>query len=284
MPHPRPHRCGIAAAALAAVVLPQQVSAQVADVGAIPVAEASATETWRFTVGLGAAVFPDYAGSNNYTVGVLPRLRAEKGTYNVDVYGPLISSNVLPSRTWQFGPAGQYIRGSLCNSNDNVVNNMHCLSDSFMFGAGGGYTFRLSEASRLTPKARLLFDVTGASDGYTFEPQIEYGHRLSPKWQALGVANLLVSSDGFQSYYFGIDSPQARRSGLRRYNADGGVQQFGLTAIGRYSIDASWSIDLLGRYQRLVGDAADSPLVNGTSDSRGDANQFTVGVVGAFHF
>jgi hypothetical protein len=31
-----------------------------------------------------------------------------------------------------------------------------------MLGAQAAYNFRLTEASRLSPKARMLFDVTGA--------------------------------------------------------------------------------------------------------------------------
>ena len=78
--------------------------------------------------------------------------------------------------------------------------------------------------------------------------------------------------------------PQSRQSGLKTYNADGGVQQFGFTAVGSYNATESIRVDLIGRYQRLGGDAADSPLVDGTSNSRGDANQFIFGVIGAYTF
>ena len=81
-----------------------------------------------------------------------------------------------------------------------------------------------------------------------------------------------------------MTGPQSRQSGLKTYNADGGVQQFGFTAVGSYNATESIRVDLIGRYQRLVGDAADSPLVDGTSNSRGDANQFIFGVIGAYTF
>ena len=191
---------------------------------------------------------------------------------------------MLPTQTWQLGPAGQFIKGDRCNSSDNTVNDMKCQSDAFMLGAQAAYNFRLSETSRLSPKARMMFDVTGANDGYTFEPLVEYANRLSKSWAFLLQGNLIVGSENYEDYYFGVTGPQSRQSGLKTYNADGGVQQFGFTAVGSYNATESIRVDLIGRYQRLVGDAEDSPLVDGTSNSRGDANQFIFGVIGSYTF
>jgi outer membrane protein len=260
-------------------------SAQVADVGGTAAAdEETAPETWRFTIGLGAAIVPDYVGSDDYTIAALPKLRAEKAPYYADLTGPFLSSNVLPSQTWQLGPAGQFIKGDRCNSSDNTVNNMKCQSDAFMLGAQAAYNFNLAETSRLSPKARMLFDVSGANDGYTFEPLVEYAQRLSRSWGLLLQSNVIIGSGDYEDYYFGVTGPQSRRSGLKTYNADGGVQQFGFTAVGTYNVTETIRVDLVGRYQRLVGDAADSPLVDGTSNSRGDANQFIFGAIGAYTF
>ena len=259
--------------------------AQVADVGGTAdVEEVTAAQVRRFTVGLGAAIVPDYVGSDNYTIAALPTLRAEKGPYYADLTGPFLSSNVLPTQTWQLGPAGQFIKGDRCNSSDNTVNNMKCQSDAFMLGAQAAYNFRLTEASRLSPKARMLFDVTGANDGYSFEPLVEYANRLSKSWAFRLQGNFIVGSENYENYYFGVTGPQSRQSGLKTYNADGGVQQFGFTAVGSYNVTESIRVDLIGRYQRLVGDAQDSPLVDGTSKSRGDANQFIFGVIGSYTF
>ncbi len=56
-------------AALAGVVcMAAPAPAQVADVGGTAdVEEPAPAQVWRFTVGLGAAVVPDYAGSDDYT-------------------------------------------------------------------------------------------------------------------------------------------------------------------------------------------------------------------------
>jgi outer membrane scaffolding protein for murein synthesis (MipA/OmpV family) len=280
-------RNAVAAATMAVATLAAPAWAQVADVGGTASVDAQdkvPAANWRFTLGLGAALVPDYVGSDDYEVAVLPKLRAQKGPYYADLTGPLMTSNVLPSDTWQLGPAGQFIKGGRCNSSDNTVNDMRCQSDAFMLGAMAGSRFRLTDDSSLTPRARMLFDVTGANEGFTFEPQLEYARRLSTDWALLLQGNLIVSSDNYANYYFGVSGPQSQQSGLDTYNAEGGIQQFGFTAIGRYNITKAWSLDLIGRYQRLVGDAQDSPLVDGTGNSRGDPNQFIFGLVGAYTF
>jgi outer membrane protein len=274
----------VAATVVGAAVQAGSATAQIADIGDTEAADKhSAQKAWRYTVGFGPAVVPDYVGSDDYTVGLAPKLRAEKAAYFVDVTGPLITSNVLPTQTWQLGPAAQYIKGGRCNSNDNVVNDMNCQADAFMLGGMGGYNYSLSDVSRLSAKLRMMFDITQANEGYTVEPLVEYGHRISNSWGLLLQGNLLVGSENYQDYYFGVSGPQSRQSGLREYGADGGVQQFGFTAVGSYDATDRIRLDLVGRYQRLVSDAEDSPLVDG-QNGRGDPNQFIFGLIASYSF
>lgn len=260
------------------------VRAQVADVGDVPSPEPTKEESaWRFTAGLGIAILPDYVGSDDYTFSLLPKLRAQKEAYFVDVTGPYLTSNVLPSARWHLGPAAQFIKGGRCNVQDNAVNNMNCQSDAVMLGGIGGYNYPLTPQSMLAPKLRIMGDAAGANDGFSFEPMIDYQQRLSDSWGLLLRGNMIAGSDNYEDYYFGVSGPQSRSSGLRTYNADGGIQQLGLTAVGSYSLSDAIRFDLVGRYQRLVGDAEDSPLVDG-HNGRGDANQFIMGVIASYSF
>src|SRR3954447_4189675 len=65
-----------------------------------------------FTIGLGAAVAPDYEGSDDYKAVPLWNLRVGN-LYHPDTYvqllGPTLKSNFLPSDHWRLGVSGRYI-------------------------------------------------------------------------------------------------------------------------------------------------------------------------------
>ena len=70
-----------------------------------------------------------------------------------------------------------------------------------------------------------------------------------------------------------MTSGDASRSGLDTYDAHSGFKNVGVSASLTYALTPHWSLTGLASYERLLGDAADSPVV----DDRGSENQ----VVGA---
>lgn len=276
---------GLALAALTATVgasaTAQEFSIEGADTAVIGAADA---QTWRFKVGLGVAVVPDYVGSDTYTLVPLPKLQATKATYQVDLTGNKITSNVLPFANWQFGPSAQYLSSSRCSSDDNRVNDMNCLQSALMLGARAGYVFTVPSfvgEARIIPQLEFLGDISGANDGYTVEPRVVLAQPLNPQWTVAAVPSLLFGSEKYESYYFGVSGPQSRASGLRQYDAVGGLQQVSLLAAADWQFATSWSATFLARYARLTGDAEDSPLVDGPG-GRGDANQLAAGAYVAY--
>ena len=80
--------------------------------------------------------------------------------------------------------------------------------------------------------------------------------------------------------YFSIDASDAARSGLRQYNADAGIKDVAFGGTLTYGFSERWSISGLATYTRLVGDAADSPVVK----NAGDENQFFGGTLINYRF
>ncbi len=80
--------------------------------------------------------------------------------------------------------------------------------------------------------------------------------------------------------FFSIDADNAARSGLRQFEADAGIKDVGFRAFLTYSFSERWSATGVGIYQRLLNDAADSPV----TDDEGDPNQFFGGVLVSFKF
>jgi outer membrane protein len=90
-------------------------------------------------------------------------------------------------------------------------------------------------------------------------------------------ASTTYASDRYNEKYFGIDPDNARRSGLRRHDAEGGIKDVGLSVTATYLFTERWAVTGLVGVTQLVGDAADSPIV----EDEGSATQglFAPGLV-----
>lgn len=70
--------------------------------------------------------------------------------------------------------------------------------------------------------------------------------------------------------YFGVTPAELARSGLSAYNPGGGIKGAGVEVTGRYEFTDRWALVGLAYYERLIGDAAASPVVK-----VGNENQIT---------
>jgi len=75
--------------------------------------------------------------------------------------------------------------------------------------------------------------------------------------------------------FFGVNAEQAAATGLAVHNPKGGLHSAGALAFAGVSLSEQLGLRAYGRYDRLLGDAADSPLVRSSVGSR---NQFEAGL------
>lgn len=86
-------------------------------------------------------------------------------------------------------------------------------------------------------------------------------------------------NDKFANTYFGV--PAGGTSGFTAFDATGGALGAGVQVTGSYFLDDNWSLEGGLSYEKLLGDAADSPItLNGSDDqwriSIGLSRQFTL--------
>jgi MipA family protein len=103
---------------------------------------------------------------------------------------------------------------------------------------------------------------------------------VAPQWTLSGGPRFTVQSAAATTPYFGINAAQALASGLPQFNARGGAHSAGAGAQLRYQVNPQWEVHSYVEYQRLLGDAAASPLVQ----QRGSPNQLTVGLGASYSF
>ena len=76
--------------------------------------------------------------------------------------------------------------------------------------------------------------------------------------------------------FFGIDAQQSANSGLQNHDAEAGIKDVNLSVSVGYPISKRWRVGTMLEYKRLLGDAADSPIVD-------DKNQFVAGISLSYH-
>lgn len=252
-------------------------------------------ETWA-TFGLGAAMVPSYAGSNDYIAFPLPLIVGRVGGVGIGPNGPGFVLDVnspkpsLAPRTKPriaFGPAFRFRNDRANRISDDVVARAGKLDSALEVGGNAAVVFPgvFKPFDQLTLGVQARWDVLGAHSGMIVEPQIGY-RALVGKAMTLQVqASAEFVDDSFADYYFTLSPAQAAASGLAQFRADGGLNRVGTTAILAYDLDRNplnggWSLTGVGGVSRLIGDSADTPYTS----VRGDANQFILGLGVAYTF
>lgn len=137
---------------------------------------------------------------------------------------------------------------------------------------GGGFVqVMLSESFRLRAEGRKGFN---GHEGFAGNIAADVIFRDGDKY-VFSVGPRANLTDGkFQRAYFGVSSAQSVTSGLPVYRPRGGLQSVGATAGLSYQFNDRWGFKAYGAYDRLVDDAADSPVVR----TLGSRDQFSGGV------
>ena len=236
-------------------------------------------------VGLGIGYIPDYEGSEDYE-----GAPALFGKYNwasgrtIELGAPpgpgsaaRLSSNLVSesmSSTWQAGPLLQY-RMKRDDMDNNKVDRMEEVDAATEAGAFVGF-----KMDRFSAELSFAADVSSEHDGYLVYLKGGYDLPVNNSFKLKLGAHLTYADSDYMDTYFGVSTRDAARSGLSKYNADGGLKDWGLSLTGNYSINDSWGLMGVVGYSQLINDAEDSPLVN----DEGDENQFkgTIAVTYAF--
>lgn len=80
--------------------------------------------------------------------------------------------------------------------------------------------------------------------------------------------------------YYKVNTTQSRKSGLSKYDPEGGIQSAGIGAEITWQATDRIEAGAFTEYKRLLGDVADSSLVR----ERGSKNQFVIGLSSTYRF
>jgi outer membrane scaffolding protein for murein synthesis (MipA/OmpV family) len=121
---------------------------------------------------------------------------------------------------------------------------------------------------------------TRDSIGFVGNAGIDFVQRIDKFTVSLGPRLTFADSD-YNRAYFGVSSNEAALNGrVTPYRANGGINSVGALAALTYQWNETWATTGYAGYNRLVSNAADSPIVRRI----GSENQFTVGASISYSF
>jgi outer membrane protein len=237
-------------------------------------------------IGLGIALIPDYVGSSNYKVAPLPFFKYTfSGSQRyIKLAGPELTINLLNSPYFQLGPLARYFGSRDDNVDDDVVKNMTKVDSGIALGAFAAVEFKEAEPrNKLNFTIKFLHDVSNAYDGNLFDFDATLWRKLADKWDGLIGVGTTYASDNYMETYFSVNSNTrgtTTPSQLPDFAASGGMRDVRVYAGAIRYFESNWLVGGMFRYQALLGDAKDSPVV----DLRGNSNQLAAALFAGYRW
>lgn len=241
----------------------------------IDVSTAETIKVKNSVVGLGLAFVPDYEGSEDYTA--VPIINARLNLNNhmyIGFLGSTLRANLVPNQEWNAGPLLRY-RPERDDVDNDQVDAMKKVDAAIE--AGGFLTYNMQEWTFSVSAAQ---DIAGGHEGFVMDLGAGYRYKLDSQTTLTVNGQLTFASSDYMHAYFSVDQGDSIRSGLRTYSADGGIKDIGIGCALQHGFDRNWSMVGVLKYTRLLGDAADSPVV----DDVGSANQMLIGAFVNYSF
>lgn len=221
---------------------------------------------------------PEFWGSRDEATGIAPMARLQLGGERfVQWLGTEVTVNVLDDPRWRAGPS-LGVRFGRREVSDPVVRAMRPVASTGELGAFVGYTEPLGSDPRHRWGFNLaLAGATGSVYSGLYGSATAYWLKPLAPWFTLNASGGVgFAGSGFQRAYFGVAPADAALFGgldPSGYRPGAGLTDVRLLAGGMVHLSLNWHVLVGVRAQRLLGDAAASPIVR----QRGDATQWVAG-------
>ncbi len=231
---------------------------------------------WTVTIGAGGEYRPDFEGAKRSMLSPVPIFSIRRAGSPDHFRSPRDSAGIsfLEMAGFRLGPAGKYVAPR--NAADFAE--LRGLGDVNAAIELGGF-LEYFPVDWLRGRIEVLQGF-GGHHGVVANFSGDLILPIAPQWTLSGGPRFTLQSTAATAPYFSVNLAQAMASGLPAFNARGGAHSAGAGAQLRYQYDPQWEVHGYVEYQRLLGDAAASPLVQ----QRGSPNQLTVGVGASYSF
>ena len=231
---------------------------------------------------LGGGMVSEYEGSKDYSFVPMFMGKLEYDRYYLELRGLEVRANVSGREGIEFGPTLSLHGGRDSDVDNKYVSEMRKIDDATEAGVFAKISTKdlFRDRDELSLEAVYSADTGDTHEGYTVS--LESAYEFFPVEKVmLGVSlSATYADENYNQTYFGVDADNAARSGLEEYSAGGGLKNVGIGFKAGYSFNRNWGVIGIAKYERLLGDAADSPII----DKDGSEGQFMTGAGVMYRF
>lgn len=248
----------------ATIVAPQAASA------ADSIFSSTPASAWTVTLGAEGRVLPTFEGAKNFNWTAFPVFQVRRSGTNASFRSPRdgISFAVYDQNNFRVGPTGK-IKRYRHEGDDAALRGLGNVDWTVELGGFVEYWV----APWLRTRAELRNGI-GGHHGLVADLSADGVYNFAPQWTLAGGPRMTMATSAALDPYFSISAGQSVASGLPVYTAKGGVRSYGAGAQLRYAFNPRWETYTYVEYERLSGDAANSPLVT----VRGTRDQLAAGL------
>lgn len=225
--------------------------------------------TWNITVGAGVGAAPKYLGSKDMGVSFRPVFSVGRGVGNryLSVADDNIGFGLVEGEQWRAGVTGKLL-WERRESRDIKLRGM----GNVPFGGEIGGFAEFYPLPWLRARGDLRHGIS-AHNAFVGEVKLDAFARIADRWTVSAGPRVAFAGRDFTQTYLGVNAVQSLRTGLPQFTAQSGVLSYGAATQLNYQWTPRIETSVFAQYNRLSGDAAESPLTK----QRGSRDQFTVG-------
>ncbi|TFF20411.1 MipA/OmpV family protein [Jiella endophytica] len=218
-----------------------------------------------FELGIKGVIDPEYLGSDDYRI--LPGAIFSVEYLNLPGLGSFGGPDGLG---FSIGPAFNVV-GERKVSDHPELNGLDDVDTTYEAGIKVSYEWQYAE---VYGSARYAF---GGAEGFVGDAGANLIARPTDTVTLKLGPTVSFASKEYMETYFSVSPGEAAASGgkFSTFEADGGVKSVGVAASARYEFSPDWFLNADASWDKLVGDAKDSPIVKAGDD---DQYSFTLGV------
>ena len=232
---------------------------------------------WVATLKANAGFLPDWEGAKSYSFLAYPSVslvRADAREWSSPDDG--LDFSIYDAHGFSIGPVAAYELGRYRNDDPRRLFGIQDVPWTIQPGI-----FAEFWAIPNTFRARLeIRHGLGSGNGFVADAAADYLLHFGPATFALG-PRLSLGDQDYMRRQFGVTlTDSLQNGGVTPFKPEGGLKSAGVASSMTYDFSKQWSAVAYGGYDRLVADAAKSPLVK----KLGSPDQFRAGLTVNYSF